>query len=138
MPNRWRHRKQMRETHSQWMSTFLWCILQAPCRFCGGAPLKVGQVENQKECARLLACRLGWSFCPFILEATGVWGGKSKPLTHWISQKYALRHGCSAKEAGIVCRTRLQLSVVGSLAQASHLAPGATRLTAMTCFGSNY
>ena len=33
------------------------------------------QVENAKVRARLPACRrLGWSFCPFVVEATGAWG----------------------------------------------------------------
>ena len=55
--------------------------------------------------------------CPFVLEATGSWGGKAKHLTQLITQKYALRHGCTLKEAGIVCRTKLQLSLLRSLAR---------------------
>ena len=76
------------------------------------------QVENQKVRARLPACRrLGWSFCPFVIEATGAWGGKAKHLTQLIVQKYALRHQSSMKEAGMVCKTRLQLSLLRSLSR---------------------
>ena len=49
------------------------------------------QVENQKVRARLPVCRrLGWSFCPFVLEAAGAWGGKARHLTQLNTQKYAL------------------------------------------------
>ena len=76
------------------------------------------QVENHKVRARVPACRrLGWSFCPFVLEATGAWGGKAKQLTQLMTQKCALRHECSRKEAGIACRTRLHLSLLRSLAR---------------------
>ena len=74
------------------------------------------QVENAKVRARLPACRrLGWSLCPFVIEATRAFGGKASHLTQLITQKYTLRHGCSMKEAGTICRTRLQLSVLRSL-----------------------
>ena len=46
------------------------------CRSGGGMAY---QVENHNI---LPACRrLGWSFCPFALEATGACGGKAKHLT---------------------------------------------------------
>ena len=49
------------------------------------------QVENQKVRARLLACRrLGWSFCPFVVEALGGWGGKATHLVQMITRRYAL------------------------------------------------
>ena len=52
------------------LPTFQWCIL----------------------CNLLLpACQcLGWSFCPFVLEATGAWGGKTRHLTELITQKNTL------------------------------------------------
>ena len=76
------------------------------------------QTENSKVRARLPACRrLGWSFCPFVVEATGTWGGKAKHLAQLVTNKYALKHGCSKKEAGVVCKTRLQLSLLRSLSR---------------------
>ena len=56
-----------------------------------------------------------YSFCPFAIEATGTWGGKARYLTQLLIQKYDLRQQCSKKEAGNVCRTVLQLSILRSL-----------------------
>ena len=64
------------------------------------------QVENQKVHARMPACRrMGWSFCPFVIEATGAWGGKARHLTQLVTHKHALRYQCLLKEAGTLCRT---------------------------------
>ena len=76
------------------------------------------QTENSKVRARLPACRrLGWSFCPFVVEAMGAWGGKAQHLAQMLTQKYALKHQCTKKEASAVCRTRLQLSLLRSLSR---------------------
>ena len=76
------------------------------------------QTENSKVRARMPACRrLGWSFCSFVMEAAGTWGGKAKHVTQLLTQKYALRQQCSRKEAGNACRTRLQLSLLRSLSR---------------------
>ena len=76
------------------------------------------QTENSKVRARMPACRRqGWSFCPFVVEAMGAWGGRAKNLTQLLTQKYALRQQCSMKEAGEACRTRLQLSLLRSLSR---------------------
>ena len=39
-------------------------------------------VVNSNICARMPACpRLGWLFCPFVLEAISTWGGRARHLT---------------------------------------------------------
>ena len=76
------------------------------------------QTETSKVRVRMPACRrLGWSFCPFAIEATVTWGGKARYLTQMLMQKYTLRPQCSKKEANNVCRTRLQLSLLRSLSR---------------------
>ena len=76
------------------------------------------QVETKKVRARMPACRsMGWSFCPFVIEATGACGGKARHLMQLVTHKHALRHQCSLKETGTLCRTRLHLSLLRSLSR---------------------
>ena len=75
------------------------------------------QIENQKVRAQLPACRrLGWSFGPFVIEATGAWGGKAKHLTQLITQKYVLHNDCWLS---VICRTRLQIPLLRSFVAAA-------------------
>ena len=76
------------------------------------------QTETTKVRMRMPACRqVSWSFCPFVAETVGRWGGKGQHLLQDVMRRWSLAHHCCMKEAAVACRTRLHASLIRSLAR---------------------
>ena len=76
------------------------------------------KMEQRKIVERQALChRSGWSFTPFVMETIGRWGGKAEHLLQKLVTQWANLHGCSKREAALLCRSRLQLALVRGLAR---------------------
>ena len=69
------------------------------------------KMEQQKE-RQALCQRNGWRFLPFVVETIGVFGGKAQFMRQKIISLWANTHGCSKREASLLCRTRIELALI--------------------------
>ena len=71
------------------------------------------KMEQQKVLERQALCqRNGWRFLPFVVETIGVFGGKAQFMMQKIISLWANTHGCSKREASLLCRTRIELVLI--------------------------
>ena len=71
------------------------------------------KMEQQKVLERQALCqRNGWRFLSFVVETIGVFGGKAQFMMQKIICLWANTHGCSNREASLLCRTRIELALI--------------------------
>ena len=71
------------------------------------------KMEQQKVQERRALCqRAGWRFLPFVVETIGVFGGKAQSLMQKLISLWSNTHGCSKREASLLCRTRIELALI--------------------------
>ena len=71
------------------------------------------KMEQQKVQERQAPCqRNGWRFLPFVAETIGGFGGKAQFLMQKLISLWANTHGCSKREAALLCRTRIELALI--------------------------
>ena len=63
--------------------------------------------ENRRLCAGA-----GWQCQPFAVEARGAWRGGARFLLLRLGKAWALKHGCSSREAYRTCQDRLGVAVL--------------------------
>ena len=88
--------------------------LQSSVKLADVQPGKLAKkMEQQKVQERQALCqRNGWRFLPFVVETIGVFGGKAQYLLQKLISLWANTHGCSKREASLLCRTRLELALI--------------------------
>ena len=77
-------------------------------------PGKLARTTEQRKVRENAAlCRLaGWNCCPFVLEAVGAWGGRTRHLTQIIACRLAAVQQCTRKEAALSCRGRISSALL--------------------------
>ena len=74
------------------------------------------KTEKRKSREIAALCRMhGWSFCPFVVEVFGAWGGQARHFLQRLAKLLALTHGISTKEAALRCRGQIAASVLRSV-----------------------
>ena len=74
--------------------------------------------ERRKVQENRALCRSqGWECVPFVVEVLGAWGGKARYFTQQLIRLWAVKKGCTAKEAAGECRSRIGMAILRSTAR---------------------